>query len=314
MAKRDLEARLEWMRKRKPLRDYHSICKLKDAQASLWWPTVEAADSAAQSRIYWNLAIRMSLRAQIVANRGGRRLTVCKKKADSKSRKLEAELQDSSAKTRLQSQAAQLKAVETKSRAGDARIAELEAELQGALAAAQSAATKLDDAANQLKKKDAEIATIESDLRDSEAEVESKSAELEENKMRPIEEPEIMRINEPMGFYVDPRDTTTGVRLLTAIACVGGMPDGYEPHVYYRINEQKFIDTLVRSGDYTMVGEAKYSSADWTSEEEDIEKFYTRDEVMTSNAYRWIEDKDWVTNEMAWFASLQAYCSEIVNQ
>ena len=62
-----------------------------------------------------------------------------------------------------------------------------------------------------------------------------------------------------------------------------------------------------------MVGEAKYSSADWTSEEEDIEKFYTRDEVMTSNAYRWIEDKDWVTNEMAWFVSLQAYCSEIVN-
>ena len=101
---------------------------------------------------------------------------------------------------------------------------------------------------------------------------------------------------------------------MTAIACVGGMPDGYEPHVYYRINEQEFIDTLVRSGDYSMVGEDKYSSADWTSEEEDIEMFYTRDEVMTSNAYWWIEDKDWVTNEMAWFASLQAYCSEIVNQ
>ena len=136
----------------------------------------------------------------------------------------------------------------------------------------------------------------------------------EQNRMKPVEEPEIMRVHEPMGFYVDPYDTATGNRLLTAIACVGGMPPGYEPHVYYRIYDQGFIDTLVKSGDYKKVGENKFSSADWTSEEVDIEFFYTRKETLDSHPYEWLDDKDWVANEMAWFETLQAYCGDTVNQ
>ena len=196
----------------------------------------------------------------------------------------------------------------------DARIAALEDQLEQARALAQNSATALDEAANQLKQRDEQIGALEGDLEDTQAAVAAKSAELEQNRMKPVEEPEIMRVHEPMGFYVDPYDTATGNRLLTAIACVGGMPPGYEPHVYYRIYDQSFIDTLVRSGDYKKVGEAKYSSADWTSEEVDIEFFYTRKETLDSHPYQWLEDKDWVTNEMAWFATLQAYCGDTVNQ
>ncbi|MYD10656.1 MAG: hypothetical protein F4X02_11520 [Chloroflexi bacterium] len=196
----------------------------------------------------------------------------------------------------------------------DARIATLEDDLEQARALAQDSASALDEAANQLKEREQEIDALEGDLEDSQAAVEAKSAELEQNRMKPVDEPEIMRVHEPMGFYVDPYDTATGNRLLTAIACVGGMPPGYEPHVYYRIYDQGFIDTLVRSDDYKKVGEAKYSSADWTSEEVDIEFFYTRKETLDSHPYQWLEDKDWVTNEMAWFATLQAYCGDTVSQ
>ena len=196
----------------------------------------------------------------------------------------------------------------------DARITSLEADLQHARAQAQDSATALDEASNQLKQRDEQIDALEGDLEDTQAAVEAKSAELEQNRMKPLEEPEIMRVHEPMGFYVDPYDTATGNRLLTAIACVGGMPPGYEPHVYYRIYDQGFIDTLVRSGDYKLVGEAKYSSADWTSEEVDVEHFYTRKETLDSHHYEWLEDKDWVTNEMAWFETLHAYCGDTVSQ
>ena len=196
----------------------------------------------------------------------------------------------------------------------EAQIAALEDALAQARALAQDSASALDEAANKLKVREQEIDALEGDLQDSQAAVEAKSAELEQNRMKPVEEPEIMRVHEPMGFYVDPYDTATGNRLLTAIACVGGMPPGYEPHVYYRIYDQGFIDTLVRSGDYKKVGEAKYSSADWTSEEVDIEFFYTRKETLDSHPYQWLEDKDWVTNEMAWFATLQAYCGDTVSQ
>ena len=205
----------------------------------------------------------------------------------------------------MQTTSAQLEVAESQLVERDAQIAGLEVALQ-------DSRTSIQAASNQLKKRDAEIETLEGDLEDSQATVEAKSAELEENKMRPIEEPEIMRVHEPMGFYVDPHDTATGVRLLTAIACVGGMPPGYEPHVYYRIHEQEFIDTLVRSGDYKKVGEAKWSSADWTSEEEDIEFFFTRKETLGSHPYEWLDDSDWVTNEMAWFETLHAYCSDTV--
>ena len=205
----------------------------------------------------------------------------------------------------MQTTSAQLEVAES-------QLVEREAQIEGLEVALQDSRTSIQAASNQLKKRDAEIETLEGDLEDSQATVEAKSAELEENKMRPIEEPEIMRVHEPMGFYVDPHDTATGVRLLTAIACVGGMPPGYEPHVYYRIHEQEFIDTLVRSGDYKKVGEAKWSSADWTSEEEDIEFFFTRKETLGSHPYEWLDDSDWVTNEMAWFETLHAYCSDTV--
>jgi len=196
----------------------------------------------------------------------------------------------------------------------DGRISALESDLEQAIVLAQDSAAALDEVATQLKQRDEQIDVLEGDLHDTQAAVEAKSVELEQNRMKPVEEPEIMRVHEPMGFYVDPYDTATGNRLLTAIACVGGMPPGYEPHVYYRVYDQRFIDTLVRSGDYKKVGEAKFSSADWTSEEVDIEFFYTRKETLDSHPYEWREDKDWVTNEMAWFATLQAYCGDTVNQ
>ena len=224
-------------------------------------------------------------------------------KKDAQIEGLEADLQDTRAE--LQTTSAQLEVAES-------QLVEREAQIEGLEVALQDSRTSIQAASNQLKKRDAEIETLEGDLEDSQATVEAKSAELEENKMRPIEELEIMRVHEPMGFYVDPHDTATGVRLLTAIACVGGMPPGYEPHVYYRIHEQEFIDTLVRSGDYKKVGEAKWSSADWTSEEEDIEFFFTRKETLGSNPYEWLDDSDWVTNEMAWFETLHAYCSDTV--
>ena len=220
----------------------------------------------------------------------------------------------SAAQSDLGTASAQLEAAENALREKDARIADLEDNLERARALAQDSASALDNAANQLKKREAQIDALEGDLEDTQAVVDAKSAELEQNRMKPVEEPEIMRVHEPMGFYVDPHDTATGNRLLTAIACVGGMPPGYEPHVYYRIYDQGFIDTLVRSGDYKKVGENKYSSADWTSEEVDIEFFYTRRETLDSHPYEWLDDKDWVTNEMAWFATLQAYCGDTVNQ
>ena len=209
---------------------------------------------------------------------------------------------------------AELEALAAKLQASDARNAALKAELQGALAAAESVAAQLDDAANQLQEKDAAIKSIESDLRDKEAVIDSQGAQLKETRQKLEEEPAIIRVHEPMGFYIDPYDTATEQRMLTAIACVGDMPAGYSPHVYYRISNQAAIHALAKSGEYKIVGQDKYSSADWTSEERDIEVFYTRDEVLESHAYHWIEDEDWVTNEMAWFASLHDYCGDTVNR
>ena len=159
------------------------------------------------------------------------------KAQDEKISQLESDLYEAQAQieaaaaNRLKMKNAEVAALESKLQA-------LTADLQDAKAAAESAAAQLDDATRQLQEKDAEIESIESELRDKAAVIDSQDAELEEARQKLEEEPAIMRVHEPMGFYIDPYDTATEQRLLTAIACVGDMPAGYSPHVYYRISDQ----------------------------------------------------------------------------
>ena len=186
------------------------------------------------------------------------------------------------------------------------------------LAEARSALVENDlDIANfeaELKTLEQALRATQNALEDTQAKLEEAEKELkrlEEGEKQLGERPSAWRLLNPVGFYVDPYDAIAERQTLTAITCVG-LLHGFEPLVYYRIADPQVVDELIGGDAYQLVGEAKWSSADWTSEESDIEKFYTRNVVLETHPYKWSASDVWVTNELRWFGTLHDYCSDTI--
>lgn len=120
------------------------------------------------------------------------------------------------------------------------------------------------------------------------------------------------RLQEPVGFYIDPEDYLSGRRMLKAVACIGAA-DGFEPYIAYGTADPDVIAEFVGRDDYVLAGQAK-ASADWSFTDEISEDFYTRADVMEKFPYRWSDLRAWLSNESNWYDRLYTFCEEAARQ
>lgn len=149
-------------------------------------------------------------------------------------------------------------------------------------------------------------------LRQTQIELRDAEAQLADAEARLSASLASWRLQEPVGFYIDPEDYLSGRRMLKAVACIGGA-DGFEPYIAYGTADPDIIAEFGGRDDYVLAGQAK-ASADWSFSDEISEDFYTRADVMEKFPYRWSDLRDWLGNETNWYDRLYTFCEEAARQ